>query len=136
MYRSFSVWGRLPDAPGISHHGLGMQAEAHRNDDLFGKEPKNRTERSNRSAFGSNKGVDKQAPVTVFTPTSYADVEIIIDSIRDGKNAVVHLNELKNDTAVRVLDMLSGAIYALEGGVYEMGKNVFMFSPSGVEVNA
>ena len=68
-------------------------------------------------------------------PTAFDDVELIIDAIRAGKNAVVHLEELKNETAIRVLDMLSGAIYALGGGVYEMGKNIFMFSPSGVEVN-
>ena len=102
--------------------------------DLFGKEPKSRTERTGRTALGvSNE--EKSGPVAVFTPTSYSDVEIIIDAIREGKNAVVHLNELKNNTAVRVLDMLSGAIYALQGGVYEMGKNIFMFSPAGVEVN-
>ncbi len=102
--------------------------------DLFGKEPKPRTERSGKALRGNN-SADKTGPVSVFTPTSYSDVETIIDAIKDGKNAVVHLNELKNDTAVRVLDMLSGAIYALNGGVYEMGKNVFMFSPSGVEIN-
>ncbi|MBO5066997.1 MAG: cell division protein SepF [Clostridia bacterium] len=106
--------------------------------DLFGREP--RTKKEDRTATKKfNDGLageinDKKGPVSVFSPTSFSDVEIIIDAIRAGKNAVVHLTELKTETAVRVLDMLSGAIYALGGGVYEMGKNVFMFSPSGVEV--
>ena len=106
--------------------------------DLFGKEPKNKTERTSRTAFSAPSGLrtEKTAPVAVFTPKSYSEVENIIDTIREGKNAVVHLNELQNETAVRVLDMLSGAIYALQGGVYEMGKNIFMFSPAGVEVNS
>lgn len=106
--------------------------------DLFGREPRTKKEdRTTTKKF--NDGLageinDKKGPVSVFSPTSFSDVEIIIDAIRAGKNAVVHLTELKTETAVRVLDMLSGAIYALGGGVYEMGKNVFMFSPSGVEV--
>ena len=106
--------------------------------DLFGREP--RTKKEDRTVkHNFNEGLasevnDKKGPVSVFSPTSFSDVEIIIDSIRAGKNAVVHLTELKTETAIRVLDMLSGAIYALNGGVYEMGKNVFMFSPSGVEV--
>ncbi len=75
------------------------------------------------------------SPVAVFSPTSYEDVSTIIDTLKKGKTAVVHLNELKTETAIRVLDMLSGAIYALNGGVYEMQKNIFMFSPAGVEVN-
>ncbi len=106
--------------------------------DFFGKEPsKTRTETSSRIDLNKTTTAgaeDINAPVTVFSPTSYADVEIIIDTLRTGKNAVVHLTELKPETAVRVLDMLSGAIYALKGGVYEMGKNIFMFSPSGVKV--
>ena len=72
--------------------------------------------------------------MAVFSPSAFSDVESIIDAMKLGKNAVVHLTELKTETAIRVLDMLSGAIYALGGGVYEMSKNVFMFSPSGVEV--
>lgn len=107
--------------------------------DLFGREPRvktnDRTTQSNDyagiKAVGEN---DKKGPVAVFSPASFAEVEEIIDTIKAGKNAVVHLTELKTETAVRVLDMLSGAIYALGGGVYEMGKNIFMFSPSGVEV--
>ena len=107
--------------------------------DLFGKDPKTKNDRTARTEFDEriNPGNDnKSAPVSVFSPTAYTDVEIIIDAIKSGKNAVVHLTELKTETAIRVLDMLSGAIYALGGGVYEMGKNIFMFSPAGVEVNA
>lgn len=105
--------------------------------DLFGKDPKTKNERivgtefDERVSFNDN----KSAPVAVFSPTAYNDVETIIDALKSGKNAMVHLTELKTETAIRVLDMLSGAIYALGGGVYEMGKNIFMFSPSGVEVN-
>lgn len=102
--------------------------------DLFGKEPKTKTERNSRIGFDDKLENGKDAPVAVFSPESYKDVENIIDTLRSGKNAIVHLTALKTDTAVRVLDMLSGAIYALGGGVYEMGKNIFMFSPSGVEV--
>ena len=106
--------------------------------DLFGRDTKSTNDRTKLSdtSFGYSVEVnDKKGPVAVFKPSNFDDVELIIDAIKAGKNAVVHLEELKNETAIRVLDMLSGAIYALGGGVYEMGKNIFMFSPSGVEVN-
>lgn len=105
--------------------------------DLFSnKESKIKNERADSLNFDDSLGKPntKSAPVAVFSPTAYNDVSVIIDAIRAGKNAVVHLTDVKTETAVRVLDMLSGAIYALGGGVYEMGKNIFMFSPSGVEV--
>lgn len=102
--------------------------------DLFGKDPKTKTERTAHFGFDDNLENGKDAPVAVFSPESYKDIEVVIDTLRLGKNAIVHLTALKTETAVRVLDMLSGAIYALGGGVYEMGKNIFMFSPSGVEM--
>ena len=101
--------------------------------DLFGREPKTKNDRSSMGDVSTIVN-DKTGPVAVFSPSAFSDVESIIDAMKMGKNAVVHLTELKTETAIRVLDMLSGAIYALGGGVYEMSKNVFMFSPSGVEV--
>lgn len=104
--------------------------------DLFGREPKTKADR--REAVGEYEGITKgnggKGPVAVFSPTAYSDVETIIDCLKAGKTAIVHLTELKTETATRILDMLSGAVYALNGGVYEMEKNIFMFSPSGVEV--
>lgn len=103
--------------------------------DLFGKETK--SERASVRAdevFGVQSDVQKKGPVSVFSPSSYKDVEIIIDCLKANKTAIVHLTQLKTETAIRILDMLSGAVYALGGGVYEMEKNIFMFSPSGVEV--
>lgn len=104
--------------------------------DLFGRDTKSTNDRTkfNDTTYSIEVN-DKKGPVAVFKPTAFNDVELIIDAVRAGKNAVVHLEDLKYETSVRVLDMLSGAIYALGGGVYEMGKNIFMFSPSGVEVN-
>ena len=101
--------------------------------DLFGREPKTKADRTKPVDVVSDMN-DKTGPVAVFSPTSFDEVEVVIDAMKNGKNTVVHLTELKTETAIRVLDMLSGAIYALGGGVYEMSKNVFMFSPSGVEV--
>ncbi len=76
----------------------------------------------------------KKTPFEIYSPTSYREVEEIIDALKVGKTAVVHLTDLKAETSIRILDMLSGAIYAMGGGVYEMEKNIFMFSVAGVEV--
>lgn len=103
--------------------------------DLFGKETKSEritTRVSEETPYQND--MQKKGPVSVFSPTSYKDVEIIIDCLKANKTAIVHLTQLKTETAIRILDMLSGAVYALNGGVYEMEKNIFMFSPSGVEV--
>lgn len=104
--------------------------------DLFGREPRTKTNITTQRDFDIPETItdEKKAPVSIFVPTSFDDIEKIIQALKFGKTAVVHLTNLKPETQIRVLDMLSGAIFALNGGVYEMEKNVFMFSPSGVEV--
>ena len=101
--------------------------------DLFGRNSgikESRSERKEKPFINP----PNNAPLAVFEPSEYRDVEKIIDALKAGKNAMVHLNKLKPETAKRVIDMLSGAIYALDGGVYEMQNNVYMFSPTGVEI--
>lgn len=105
--------------------------------DLFGRSSRSKTMRTEKpfaNAATHNVGANKTGPVSVFDPTSYEDVEKMIDALKEGKNTIVHLEKLKKETAMRILDMLSGAIYALGGGIYEMEENIFMFSPTGVEI--
>ena len=100
--------------------------------DIFGRDRQNKPEQKTYDRpIANNNG---QSPIHIAHPKSYEDVQGIIDILKNGTNAVVHLDELKMETAIRILDMLSGAIYALGGGVYEVQKNVFMFSPTGVVV--
>ena len=106
--------------------------------DFFKDSSKNKTTMDGRNIppldDETKVGTENKGPVAVYSPTSYRDVESIIDSLKLGKTAIVHLTDLKAETSIRILDMLSGAIYAMGGGVYEMERNIFMFSPSGVEV--
>lgn len=105
-------------------------------DNIFGKGGRTATTETDRfdRSLVSSSSEQANTKLTVFTPASFEDVQKIIDEMRNGQTVLVHLNSLKTDTAIRVLDLLSGAIYALGGGVYEMQKNTFMFNPGGVEV--
>lgn len=73
--------------------------------------------------------------VNIYYPKSYDDVREIIDLLTVGKQAVVNLNDLKEETAQRVIDLLCGAVYALKGGLCEIENNIFVITPDGVSVN-
>ena len=66
-------------------------------------------------------------------PRSFADVEEIIDRLKDRLTVIVYVNELNAATAARVTDILSGAIYALGGGMAELQKDIYIFNPDGVD---
>lgn len=73
--------------------------------------------------------------VNIYYPKSYDDVREIIDLLIVGKQAVINLNDLQEETAQRVIDLLCGAVYALKGGLCEIETNIFVITPDGVSVN-
>ena len=65
-----------------------------------------------------------------FSPRSFDDVAQIIDLLKSGKPAIVRLSAVGEKTAQRVIDLLSGAAYALNGNVCELEKDVYLFTSS------
>lgn len=109
--------------------------------DFFGRERRGVEDEKGRKmsfdAFRTGEFSDtpkQNGPLTVFHPKSFKDVENIISTLKKGQQAIVYLNELTTATGYRVLDMLSGAVFALDGGVYELENNVFIFTPNGINV--
>ncbi len=117
--------------------------------DFFTKsEPKKKNGKSEQSTqtrtFGErravnfnqvNDGDSGMGGYRVVLPRSFEDVSGIIDLLSVNKPVIVNLKELRDDTAQRVLDMLCGAVCALKGGVYELEKNIYVFSPDSISSN-
>ena len=64
---------------------------------------------------------------TPVKPTSFRDVYDLLDELKVGHAVAVDCSDLKETTAIRVLDILSGAIYALNGTWKTYGSEVFIF---------
>lgn len=75
-------------------------------------------------------------PMQVRRPRSFEDVEEIIDLVKHKKSVILHTNEIAPNTLNRVLDILSGAVYALDGGISELEKGIYVISPAGVDNRA
>ena len=75
-------------------------------------------------------------PMQVRRPHSFEDIEEIIDLVKQKKSVILHTNEISPSTLNRVLDILSGAVYALDGGISELEKGIYVISPSGVDNRA
>ena len=73
--------------------------------------------------------------MVVYQPLSYDDAQNVIDNLRAGKPVVVNLSVLEIDTAQRVLDFISGAIYSLNGSIQGWIKGIFVVAPANVDVS-
>ncbi|MGQ3477796.1 cell division protein SepF [Paenibacillus sp. TY11] len=76
----------------------------------------------------------KNVKVVLFEPRSYDEAQEIADHIRSHRTVVVNLQRIRKDQALRIIDFLSGTVYALGGGISKVGNNIFLCTPDTVEI--
>ncbi len=72
--------------------------------------------------------------VLIYKPLSYEDTQNIIDNLKERKSIVVNLDELEVGVAQRILDFISGAVYALNGNIRKAARNIFVVAPFNVDL--
>mgnify|MGYP005795058841 FL=1 len=85
-----------------------------------------RREESVTGSDGSN--------IIITYPRSHHDIRVIIDNLRRRQAIIVDLSRMPDRHAQRILDFLSGAIYALCGSQQRIGPNMFLLTPGGMSI--
>lgn len=68
-------------------------------------------------------------------PKSYDEAQQIADEIRNRRSVVVNLQRVRSDLGLRIVDFLSGTVYALNGSISKLGPNIYLCAPESVEVH-
>jgi len=76
----------------------------------------------------------KNIRVMLIEPRTYDDAQEIADNIKSHRPVVVNLQRVDKEQAVRIVDFLSGTVYALGGNIQKLGPNIFMCTPANVDV--
>lgn len=71
----------------------------------------------------------------IYQPMSYDDTQSIIDNLKNRKAVVVNLESLESDVAQRILDFMSGAVYAVNGNIHKVSKGIFVLVPNNVDIS-
>ena len=96
---------------------------------IFGGSKK--TQAVSKVAGKPEKNIDYSASGSInrYYPRSFDDVAKIIDVLLSGEPVIINVTALENRTAQRVLDLMSGALYAINGNMCELEKEVYLFTP-------
>jgi cell division inhibitor SepF len=82
----------------------------------------------------SIQSVQKAAKVMLIEPRTYDEVQDIADHIKNRKAVVINLQRISHDQAKRIVDFLSGTVYAIGGDIQKLGANIFLCTPDNVDV--
>ena len=72
--------------------------------------------------------------VVLFRPGSFNDTSKAADDLKASKAVIVNMENVDKALARRVVDFLSGCVYAQNGKVKKIAQSAYLFCPSNVEV--
>lgn len=72
--------------------------------------------------------------VVVMHPRTLEEGQAIADQVKGRRPVIVNLDLAEERSGQRLLNFLSGVAYALDGGLRKVGENIFLITPSNVEV--
>lgn len=65
-----------------------------------------------------------------MTIQSFENAQQAADGLKEGHQQIVNLEKATPEVCARVIDFLSGVIYALDGYIEKVGDKVYLFTPS------
>ncbi len=88
--------------------------------------------KKNTTALGSESGEGNK--MILFEPRAYSESQQIADYLKSDNAVIVNLKRVTPDQAKRIVDFLSGTLYAIEGGLQKLGGGIFLCTPNNVPV--
>ncbi len=115
--------------------------------DLFGKgntddnieetEIENQFYESPKETKGKGKDSDIDSSggkMILLEPRAYSESQQIADHLKKRNSVVVNLKRVTSDQAKRIIDFLSGCIYAIGGTMQKVGVGIYLCAPKNVDV--
>ena len=70
----------------------------------------------------------------LLEPRAFSEAQQIADYLRNRNTVVVNLKRVTPDQAKRIVDFLSGTIYAIGGDIQKVGGGIFLLTPNNVNI--
>ncbi len=80
------------------------------------------------------KGVAGNYDIVLFEPRHYGEATEIADHLKSRRACAINLHRMPADYQQRIIDFLSGVVYAIDGSINKVGENVILCSPKSMPV--
>ena len=71
----------------------------------------------------------------LLEPRAYSESQQIADHLKKRNTVVVNMKRVTPDQAKRIVDFLSGTVYAIGGDLQKIGGGIFLCTPKNVNVD-
>ena len=107
--------------------------------DLFGNltgvdEPDDNEKEKNEVTYVAEEKKSNNNKMILLEPRAYSEAQQIADYLKANSAVVVNLKRVTPDQAKRIVDFLSGTLYAIEGNLQKLGGGIFLCAPGSIDV--
>ena len=81
-----------------------------------------------------NMNASNKQEVVLFRPGTFNDTSKAADDLRNRKAVIVNMENVDKAMARRVVDFLSGCVYALDGDVKKIAQSAYLFCPHNMDI--
>lgn len=122
------------------------QEEDYDNEDVYEYEDEEEEEQEGRGLFGRRNKDSKVVnmpqqqtnsnaiKMVISQPTSFEQSDEICSFLKERKSVIVNLEYVNKDVARRIVDFISGGVYALDGYIQKVSNSIFLVAPSNYEI--
>ena len=72
--------------------------------------------------------------MVISQPTTFEQSDEICSFLKEKKSVIVNLEYVNKDVARRIVDSISGGVYALDGYIQKVSNSIFLVAPSNYEI--
>ena len=72
--------------------------------------------------------------MVISQPTTFEQSETICDLLKEKKSIIVNLEYVNKDVARRIIDVISGAVHALDGHIQKVSNSIFLIAPYNYDI--
>ena len=76
----------------------------------------------------------KGGKMVLLEPRAFSESQQIADHLKSKRSVVVNLKKVTKDQAKRIVDFLSGTVYAIGWDIQKLGEGIFLFTPKNITV--
>lgn len=76
-----------------------------------------------------------QVKMVISQPTTFEQSEEICQYLKERKSCIVNLEYVNKDVARRVVDFISGGVYALNGHIQKISNSIFLIAPANYDIS-
>ena len=115
------------------------------NEDVYGYEDEDEEKEENKKQFFGRKNNNNKVvampqsesnaiKMVISQPTNFEQSDEICSFLKEKKSVIINLEYVNKDVARRIVDFVSGGVYALDGYMQKVSNSIFLAAPSNYEI--